>query len=183
MKDPLINYPFALSITSPKSLEFTLDLFSRSFNLQNKETIYNDKKLSSILIEISPIYENLQSKNEVIFSHFLNETAFVTISYSLSQNRENSYYSQKNQEEFINSSRKKTDFQQNREEFEENEQLTNELIENFHKTINEINKDMNYQEKNPDFLQEFSNKKEENYEESPSKLEKTMVISLMSFKI
>ncbi len=210
MKDPLINYPFTLIITSPNALELNLNLYSRSFNLQNKETIYDDKKISSILIEITPIYHNLQSKNEVILNHFLNESAaFVTIKYSLSRYEygENINNSERNPADFqkyhentnnYNNSSKKADFQKyreninnnnnsaNKEELEENQQLTSELIENFHKTINEINKDMNYQEnflqnpdKNPDFFQESSNKKGENYEESPSKLEKTMVISFI----
>jgi len=167
MKDPQINYSFELEIGNPNDSEFELALYSRNFNLQNKETIYDDKKIGELLIKLLPIYADLKGQQELTLIHsFEGNPASITIKYN------------RNPNPYIQS--------QINYELEENEKLTNELIENFHKTLNEINQDVNiYESSLPPFQknisntqeQHFSNKKDsENEDDEPSKLEKTMVL-------
>ena len=176
MKDPLINHAFSVDVKNEIESKFELSLYSRNFNLQNKETIYDDLKIGEISINLSLINENLKKEKEITISHQFGGSASISIKYSLLHNKINSGDCDPLFKNKANN------------EFAENEFLTNELIENFHKTLNEINRDVNIYElpiptsqKNltgfnqMSVYNQYSNKKEAEDEEEPSKLEKTMV--------
>lgn len=173
MKDPLINYSFTAEIKNEIDSKFELSLYSRNYNIQSKDSISDDLKIGAITINLIPINESLRKENEITISHQLGNLANISIKYSLT-----------NKFSLANDP-----FAQNKvdNEFLENEILTNDLIENFHKTLNEINRDVNIydfaQKNSTNFSQQgpstHSNKREFEYEdEEPSKLEKTMVLSL-----
>lgn len=183
IKDPEINYSFTLEVNSAKDLEFDLDLYFRNFNSQDKEHIYNDNKIASIYINLFEIYSQLQNKKEIIISHSFNEYTSVMIKYSLFPNINNCEFTQTVNTHYNG---------EKNEELEDNEFLTNELIENFHKTLNEINNDIcvidNFLPSNQKALSHnidntnnnkpklHTQKKElEEIDESPQKLEKTIV--------
>ena len=180
MKDPLINYSFSVEIMNETDSKFELSLYSRNYNVQSKDNISDDLKIGEIIINLSPINESLRKENEITISHQLGNSANISIKYSLSHKFDlgNDPLGQN-----------KID-----NEFLENEILTNDLIENFHKTLNEINRDVNiydfaitnsqknyanFNQQGPSANNNYSNKKNAEYEdEEPSNLEKTMVIIL-----
>ena len=158
-------------------IEFDLDLYFRSYNLENSETIYYDKKISTLNIQLNQIYQEIQNKNEILINHFMNQFASITIRYSLSYINTNLSIAP-NPMQMEN---------QNNYGIGENDHLTSELIENFNKTLNEINGEINIYDNENIFslskkivshknFNDYSNKKNNENDESPSKLEKTIVI-------
>lgn len=171
LKDPIIDHAFPLEINSKNDGIFNLNLLFRSYNAENKNNIYEDQISETIKIDLNSIYQQiLQNSSEKIIKifSFSNQNAYIKIAFSLNQGNFNL-------------------FEEKKEVYLENEFLTNDLIDNFHKTLNEINQNLDYQ---PQSLY-GSNQKltfnetqkilEKNQEideidkNSPTKLEKTMV--------
>lgn len=160
-----------------------LNLYFRNYNVENKTNLYLDKKIETLKIDLWTIYQYLlqnQRENITKDHQFSNEKSYVTIFYSLSKLKEEANFTQKSL------------FKEQKIDLEmENEFLTNELIENFHKTINEINQNvgqshMIFDSPQQKMLSTYQNEPNpslyENDEEingSPSKLEKTLVFYIL----
>lgn len=185
LKDPLINYSFTIEMKSFDEVFLNLNLYFRNYNIENKTTLYLDKKIETLKIDLWAIYQYLlQNKIENVTKdhQFSNEKSYITILYSLSKFKETENFTKQNY--YPAFKEQKFDLEM------ENEFLTNELIENFHKTINEINQNVSqprifdspqqkmfatYQDEPNKNFYEDNNQNYEEINEYPSKLEKTLV--------